>query len=97
MARCLPYILKQYNLQELTTVGELRSNLAKMFRRYENVESSEAIDMLIYKGREELEMILMQHKQRHHMIDAYIKNVSKDRLEKPQTMSPFLEAFYKSN
>lgn len=44
-----------------------------------------------------LQMILMQHKQRHHVITQYIHNPAKDRVTKPATMSPFLEAFYKSN
>lgn len=43
------------------------------------------------------QMILMQHKQRHHLITQYIHNPAKDRVAKPATMSPFLEAFYKSN
>lgn len=97
VARCLPYILKTYKLEELTTVSELRSNVAKLFRQYENVEKSEAIDLLVYKGREELEMILMQHKQRHHLIDRYIKNPAVEKVEKPQRYSAFLENFFVSN
>jgi NADH dehydrogenase (ubiquinone) 1 alpha subcomplex subunit 6 len=97
VARCLPYVLKQYNLQELTTVSELRSNLTKVFRRYENVEKPEVVNLLVYKGREELEMILMQHKQRHHLISEYVKNPALDKVEKPKTMSSFLESFLKSN
>lgn len=42
-------------------------------------------------------MILMQHKQRHHIITQYIHNPAKDRVTKPTTMSPFLQQFYKSN
>ena len=42
-------------------------------------------------------MILMQHKQRHHLITQYIYNPAKDRVVKPSTVSPFLEQFYKSN
>ncbi|KAG7670505.1 hypothetical protein Ndes2526B_g00264 [Nannochloris sp. 'desiccata'] len=97
VARCLPYVLKQYNLQELTTVSELRHNLTKVFRKYENVEKSTVVDLLVYKGREELEMILMQHKQRHHLISEYVKNPALDKVEKPKTMSSFLESFLKSN
>lgn len=97
MARCLPYVLKQYNLQELTTVSELRHNLTKLFRKYEKVEKSTVVDLLVFKGREELEMILLQHKQRHHLISEYVKNPALDRVEKAKTMSPFLESFLKSN
>ena len=97
MARCLPYVLKQYNLQELTSVNELRHNLTKVFRKYENVKEPQVVDLLVYKGREELEMILMQHKQRHHLISEYVKNPALDKVDKPKTMSSFLESFYKGN
>ena len=92
----MPYILKQYNLQELTTVAELRGNLGKLFRKYEHIEKPGVVDLLVYKGREELEMILMQHKQRHHLIAEYLKNPALYK-QKPSTMSPFLESFLKSN
>ncbi|KAL4440228.1 hypothetical protein ABPG75_003229 [Micractinium tetrahymenae] len=97
VCRCLPWVLKNYHLEELTSVEQLRRNVASMFRKYSDVSSPEVIDLLVYKGREELEMILMQHKQRHHLITQYIHNPAKDRVAKPATMSPFLEAFYKSN
>jgi hypothetical protein len=59
------------------------------------VKDPSAIDILIYKGREELEMILMNHKQRHHLVSQYVKNPAKDTVHKETGMSPFLEAFYK--
>ena len=90
-------MVKQYKLEELTSVGELRHNLGKMFRMHENVKSQEAVDLLIYKGREELEMILMQHKQRHHLIAKYVKNPALDKMASKTTTSPFLEAFYAGN
>jgi len=97
VARCLPYVLKTYKLEELTTVSELRRNVAKLFRQYEDVSRSEAIDLLVYKGREELEMVMMQHKQRHHLIDKYIKNPALEKVEKPRQYSAFLEKFLVSN
>ena len=177
MCRCLPWVAHNYQLGELTTVPELRRNVTAMFRKYGDVKSPEVIDLLIYKGREELEvgagegrwqgaglcdwlaledwvqghrmcavkgampawparqasqlpgpaqlltraapplpacclvlpcralplplpclqMILMQHKQRHHIITQYVHNPARDRVTKPHSMSPFLEQFYKSN
>ncbi|PSC67263.1 NADH dehydrogenase [ubiquinone] 1 alpha subcomplex subunit 6 [Micractinium conductrix] len=97
VCRCLPWVLKNYRLEELTTVYELRRNVASLFKKYASVESPEAIDLLVYKGREELEMILMQHKQRHHIITQYVHNPAADRVVKPSTLSPFLEQFYKAN
>jgi hypothetical protein len=43
------------------------------------------------------QMILMQHKQRHHIITEYINNPANDRVTKPTKMSSFLQQFYKSN
>lgn len=43
------------------------------------------------------QMILMQHKQRHHLITQYVHNPALDRVQKSSGLSPFLEQFYKSN
>ena len=56
VCRCLPWVAKNYRLEELTTVPVLRRNLATLFRKYADVRSPEAIDLLVYKGREELEV-----------------------------------------
>jgi NADH dehydrogenase (ubiquinone) 1 alpha subcomplex subunit 6 len=97
VCRCLPTILKMYNIQELTTVPKLRSHIATMFRQNAQVKSPEAINLLIFKGGEELEMIIKRHKQRHHIIDRYIHNPAADKVDKPTGMSKFLEDFYRSN
>ncbi|KAI8114243.1 hypothetical protein M9434_002369 [Picochlorum sp. BPE23] len=95
VARCLPTIMRQYKLEELTTMAEMRRNVSDMIRKNSQVRDPSAIDILIYKGREELEMILMNHKQRHHLVSQYVKNPAKDTVHKETGMSPFLEAFYK--
>lgn len=97
VARCVPTVVKQYKLEELTSVPELRSNLAVMFRKYSDVRSPQVVDMLIYKGREELESIMLNHKQRHHLIAEYVHDPMTDKVKKPSGLSPFLESFYKSN
>lgn len=38
VCRCLPWVVDNYRLDELTTVPELRSNLAAMFRKYTDVQ-----------------------------------------------------------
>lgn len=43
------------------------------------------------------QMILMQHKQRHHLVTQYVHNPALDRVQRPSTLSPFLQQFYKSN
>jgi hypothetical protein len=45
-----------YKLDELTSVPELRSNVAKMFRMNAGVKTAETANLLVYKGREELEV-----------------------------------------
>jgi len=95
VARCLPSILTQYKLSELTTVAQLRRNLSEMIRKNSDVEGEGARDVLIYKGREELEMILLSHKQRHHLVRDYVHNPAMDKVEKPGKGSAFLERFYR--
>lgn len=95
VARCLPSIVTQYKLGELTSLSELRRTLSGLIRANAGVKETGARDVLIYKGREELEMILMNHKQRHHLIRDYIKNPAEDRMETPMRGSAFLEKFYR--
>lgn len=56
MCRTLPWVVHNYKLEELTTVSQLRRNVNRLFRQYEEVKTPEAVDLLIYKGREELEV-----------------------------------------
>lgn len=54
----MPWTVRNYKLDELTTATALRSNLALMFREYAHIKDTRVVDVLIYKGREELEVIL---------------------------------------
>ena len=56
ICRTLPWVIQTYKLEELTTLSDLRHNINQMFRKYSEVKSPEAVDLLIYKGREELEV-----------------------------------------
>ena len=72
----MPWAVKNYRLDELTTPAELRSHIAALFRARAATLGPGAdprvTDLLIYKGREELESVVLQHKQRHHLIGDYI-------------------------
>lgn len=60
----------------------------------------QVIDMLIFKGMEELENIVEHSKQRHHMIGQYVvghHGLVQEMGTKEQGLSPFLKNFYKSN
>lgn len=72
----------------------MRRNVNELIRKNADVKDPSARDVLIYKGREELEMVLMNHKQRHHLVSQYVHNPAMDRVEKASGMSPFLEKFY---
>lgn len=61
----------------------------------------QVIDMLLFKATEELKDIVDHAKQRHHVVGQYV--VGRHKLEqqelgsKGQTISPFLQNFYKTN
>jgi len=84
-------------LAELTSLTELRRNVSDLIRRNELVTDPSAVEILIYKGREELEMILMNHKQRHHLVAQYVKNPALDKVKVDSKSSEFLQSFYKNN
>ena len=39
VARCIPWVLTSYKLEEITTVKELRSNVAKLFKIHEGLRN----------------------------------------------------------
>ncbi|KAF8057752.1 NADH dehydrogenase [ubiquinone] 1 alpha subcomplex subunit 6 [Scenedesmus sp. PABB004] len=60
----------------------------------------QVIDLLIFKGREELEVYLTLHKQRHHAITEYLEPILAKRMafpKPPSGNSAFLDAFLSSN
>ena len=56
VCRWVPWTVRNYKLEELTDVPTLRSNLAFMFRQSAHLKDPRVVDILIYKGREELEV-----------------------------------------
>ncbi len=68
----------------------------------------QVIDLLIYKGHEELENLLSQSKQRHHVISKWVvgRGDASTRVDElshkvgvlaSSEDSPFLRKFYESN
>lgn len=60
----------------------------------------QVIDLLLFKGTEELNNVVEHSKQRHHIIGQYIlgrKEISQDQGTKVETQTPFLQNFYKGN
>lgn len=60
----------------------------------------QVIDMLLFKGMEELGNVTEHAKQRHHIIGQYVvgrQGLVQDLGTKDKCMSDFLKSFYKSN
>ncbi|XP_021752891.1 NADH dehydrogenase [ubiquinone] 1 alpha subcomplex subunit 6-like [Chenopodium quinoa] len=98
--RALPTVMDIYNLDDVATISQLRSTIASQIRKNSHVKDPKVIDMLIFKGMEELENIVEHSKQRHHMIGQYVvghHGLVQELGTKEQGFSPFLKNFYKSN
>ncbi|PIM98864.1 hypothetical protein CDL12_28648 [Handroanthus impetiginosus] len=60
----------------------------------------QVIDMLLFKGTEELSNIVEHAKQRHHILGQYVlgrEHLTQDVGTKDQGTLDFLKNFYKSN
>ncbi|KAH7315620.1 hypothetical protein KP509_21G057700 [Ceratopteris richardii] len=100
--RALPAIMDIYILQDTVSLSDLRSRIASEFRKHEGVKNPQVADLLIFKGQEELNNILTQSKQRHHIITQYV--VGTEGMVQPLKLgivdhdeSDFLRKFYVSN
>lgn len=98
--RSLPTIMDIYNLHDAVTISQLRSTIASEIRKNDHITNPKVIDMLLFKGMEELNNITEHAKQRHHIIGQYVlgrQGLVQDLDTKDQGLSPFLKNFYKSN
>lgn len=101
VCRCLPFIQRLHKLEEIASLRELRAVVKSKFNEFKGAQDPRVVDLLIFKGREELECYLMMHKQRHHAITEYIEPYSQ-RAQKAADvqslgtsfMSSFLETPY---
>jgi NADH dehydrogenase (ubiquinone) 1 alpha subcomplex subunit 6 len=102
ICRCLPFIHKAMRLEEIVSVADMRAVVNSKFKNFKNVSNEKVVDMLIFKGREELEVYLTLHKQRHHVVTEYLEPVLQSKREallpkKTADKSAFLESFLDSN
>lgn len=98
--RSIPSIIEIYNLDDVVTVSQFRSSIASEIRKNSHLSNPKVIDMLLFKGTEELNNILEHAKQRHHLIGQYVignRGLVQDLGTKDQGISSFLKDFYKSN
>ncbi|KAI4382948.1 hypothetical protein MLD38_008839 [Melastoma candidum] len=70
--RSLPSVMEIYNLDDVVTISQLRSAISSEIRRNSHVTNPKVIDMLVFKGMEELGNITEHAKQRHHIIGQYV-------------------------
>ncbi|KAI3448771.1 hypothetical protein Pfo_005436 [Paulownia fortunei] len=98
--RSIPTIMEIYNLDDVASPSQLRSTISSEIRKNAHVTDSKVIDMLLFKGTEELSNIVEHAKQRHHIIGQYVlgrQGLTQDLGTKDQGASDFLKNFYKSN
>ncbi|CAL9039093.1 unnamed protein product [Musa banksii] len=65
-----------------------------------HIANPKVIDLLLFKGTEELSNIVTHSKQRHHLIGQYVVGrggLVQDMGTKEQGISEFLKQFYRSN
>ncbi|KAL7083766.1 hypothetical protein ACP275_14G182700 [Erythranthe tilingii] len=97
--RSIPTIMDIYNLDDVSSPSQLRSTISAEIRKNAHVTNTQVIDMLLFKGTEELSNIVEHAKQRHHILGQYIlpNEESQDVGTKDQGASDFLKNFYKGN
>ncbi|XP_073144314.1 NADH dehydrogenase [ubiquinone] 1 alpha subcomplex subunit 6 [Henckelia pumila] len=97
--RSIPSVMEIYNLDDVVSPSQLRSTVASEIRKNAHLTNTKVIDMLLFKGTEELNNIVEHSKQRHHIIGQYVigrHGLTHDIGVKDGT-SDFLKNFYKGN
>ncbi|KAK2354149.1 hypothetical protein P8452_74591 [Trifolium repens] len=99
--RSLPTVMEVYNLYDVATISQLRSTIASEIRKNDHITNPKVIDMLLFKGLEELKNVVNHSKQRHHIVGQYVvgrRGLEQQELaSKEQGISNFLKNFYNSN
>lgn len=48
VSRLVPWAIRNYRLEELTTISELRKNLSHLFRKYETVKDPKVCVLSVF-------------------------------------------------
>ena len=85
----------EYNLDEVTTKNALRTQLADKWRVQVGSEPQD-VDMLLFKGNEELTTVMSHHYNRHHLISKYVQPESnkRDANMSSHTCTKFVDEFF---
>ncbi|KAF5729332.1 NADH dehydrogenase [Tripterygium wilfordii] len=98
--RSIPTIMDVYNLHDVVTPSQLRATVASQIRKNSNLTNPKVIDLLVFKGMEELSNLVSHIKQRHHVMGQYVvgrQGLVHDLDPKDEGISDFLKNFYQSN
>ncbi|KAG8363732.1 hypothetical protein BUALT_Bualt19G0052900 [Buddleja alternifolia] len=95
--RSIPTIMEIYVLDDVVSPSQLRSTIASEIRKNAHVTNPKVIDMLLFKGTEELNLIVEHSKQRHHMLGQYVLGHNLIHDQGNNDTSDFLQKFYKGN
>ncbi|KAG5532832.1 hypothetical protein RHGRI_027200 [Rhododendron griersonianum] len=98
--RSIPTVIDIYNLDDVVSPSQLRSSIASQIRKNSHITNPKVIDMLLFKGIEELNNVAEHAKQRHHIIGQYVVGTGglvQDLGTKDQANSNFLKNFYEGN
>ncbi|XP_057807913.1 NADH dehydrogenase [ubiquinone] 1 alpha subcomplex subunit 6 [Salvia miltiorrhiza] len=97
--RSIPTIMEIYNIDDVVTPTQLRAIVASEIRKNAHITNPKVIDMLLFKGTEELSNIVEHAKQRHHILGQYVlgrPEITPDTGTKDQG-SEYLKNFFRSN
>ncbi|GLC46701.1 hypothetical protein PLESTB_001354100 [Pleodorina starrii] len=98
ICRCLPFVQRLHKMEEMVSLRELRAIVKERFKEYKDVKDGRVVDLLIFKGREEIETYLLMHKQRHHVLTEVVEPyyIKQREVKKVSANSPFLDSFLTS-
>ena len=73
VCRELPWVVRNYQLQDVTNVAGLRKVVAGEFRKNVQVTDKQMIDLLLFKANAEITNLLGHHTQRHRILTRYVE------------------------
>ncbi|WMV54780.1 hypothetical protein MTR67_048165 [Solanum verrucosum] len=98
--RSVPEYVEIYNLYDISSPSKLRFVVTAEVRKNSNVTNPKVIDMLLFKGMEELTNCVDHSKQRHHLVRKYAlgnQGLEEELGHKDQGNSNFMKNFYNIN
>lgn len=99
VARQVPWVVRSFQLSEVTDVPTLRSQMKEEFRKNRHVQNSETLDMLLFKAQDELKQLMTKDYQRHHLIERFVQKPESSKLQHgtPPNQSNFLTSFLRGH